>query len=377
MNLDLITTLFAFILSFQTIVLIVLTLKRYPNSTRHWLLVLMLGFYLLSLLNFAVFRTLWLYDYASWIPFLQLELVFGFGPSLYIYTKSLTDSSYRFTPRQWLHFIPVVLEFVFYRTSWFRTGAIQLSGTPSSWENWVFLSVQWGGFLSVVLYLSISIFLLVKYKKWVREHFSNLERRRLHWYEKAVVAYGIFWLVWILFQISDIFLFQQTLKPYYFNLGFIIVAILTLWIALQGYAAKQNETAGFLGDLNRFPKRQQDASQLESIAETLQTIMDEKQYYLDSDLTLSKLSKLTTIPDRDISRALNHVLNVNFHEFVNDYRVATFKSNLQLAELSHLSLLGIAMESGFGSKSTFNLVFKAKEGITPKQYLQKIQTKRS
>ena len=103
--------------------------------------------------------------------------------------------------------------------------------------------------------------------------------------------------------------------------------------------------------------------------------MDEKQYYLDSDLTLSKLSKLTTIPDRDISRALNHVLNVNFHEFVNDYRVATFKSNLQLAELSHLSLLGIAMESGFGSKSTFNLVFKAKEGITPKQYLQKIQTK--
>ena len=335
----------------------------------------MLGFYLLSLLNFAVFRTLWLYDYASWIPFLQLELVFGFGPSLYIYTKSLTDSSYRFTSREWLHFIPVVLEFVFYRTSWFRTGAISLYENPSSVENIIFQAVQWGGLLSVVVYLTISIFLLWNYRKWVKERFSNLERRRLHWYEKAVVIYGIFWLVWILFQISDIFLFQQTLKPYYFNLGFIIVAILTLWIALQGYAAKQNETAGFLGDLNRLRKRQQDASQLESIAQTLQTIMDEKQYYLDSDLTLSKLSKLTTIPDRDISRALNHVLNVNFHEFVNDYRVATFKSNLQLAELSHLSLLGIAMESGFGSKSTFNLVFKAKEGITPKQYLQKIQTK--
>ena len=181
MNLDLITTLFAFILSFQTIVLIVLTLKRYPNSTRHWLLVLMLGFYLLSLLNFAVFRTLWLYDYASWIPFLQLELVFGFGPSLYIYTKSLTDSSYRFTSREWLHFIPVVLEFVFYRTSWFRTGAISLYENPSSVENIIFQAVQWGGLLSVVVYLTISIFLLWNYRKWVKERFSNLERRRLHW----------------------------------------------------------------------------------------------------------------------------------------------------------------------------------------------------
>ena len=105
--------------------------------------------------------------------------------------------------------------------------------------------------------------------------------------------------------------------------------------------------------------------------------METEKYYLQSDLSLATFSKTTGHPQKEISRALNSSLNMNFHEFVNHYRVEDFKSKLVSDEYSHLSLLGLALESGFGSKSSFNLVFKSATGLTPKKYKDQLIRKKS
>ena len=275
------------------------------------------------------------------------------------------------------YFVCIFLEFIYYRTPTFREGALELTQNISSASNLIFLIFQWGGLFSVVLYLLISIRLLIKYWRWAKDNYADLEKRALSWYEKPIIAYAVFWAIWISLRIFDIFFFEETLRPYYFNLGFIVVAIITLWIGFKGYINTQSQTTGFLSEPLQVAKKVIDEKQLQPIAQALQAQMSAEKYYLESDLTLAKLAAKTDFSGKDISRALNHCLNQNFHQFVNQFRVEAFKENLERKDLTHLNLLGIALESGFGSKSTFNLVFKANTGLTPKQYLKKMDLKNS
>lgn len=377
MNLELITTIIVCVLGFQTILLINLLVWRKTKNKVYQFLAILLFFFLLSVLNLAIFNILYLSSRWEWIPFLQLELLYGFGPALYFYAKSLSDQSYQLKKMEIRHFLPVVLEFLYYRTALFRRGAISLSEPINSGSNLFFILIQWGGLASIIIYVFLSISLLVKYRKWTRNHYSNLEKRELSWLEKPLIIYSIFWLIWIVIRTTDILVFDDALRPYYFNLGFIGLAAITCWIGFKGYLSAQINTSGFISSLNQKSVQVIDQSQLFNITQDLQDKMKAERYYLESDLTIAKLASQTPYSQKDISKALNHSLQLNFHEFVNQYRVEAVKQNLQLEEFAHLSLLGIALESGFGSKSTFNLVFKASTGLTPKQYKQKHSNKKS
>jgi len=69
-----------------------------------------------------------------------------------------------------------------------------------------------------------------------------------------------------------------------------------------------------------------------------------------------------------VSMALNKVIGKNFYTFVNEYRVEAFIERVNQPESKHLSLLGLAFECGFRSKSSFNEFFKSHTGLTPSRY---------
>ena len=62
---------------------------------------------------------------------------------------------------------------------------------------------------------------------------------------------------------------------------------------------------------------------------------------------------------------LNEHIGKNFYEFVNEYRIETAKTNLLDSKMAHYTIEAIAYESGFNSKSSFNLLFKKQVGYTP------------
>lgn len=102
--------------------------------------------------------------------------------------------------------------------------------------------------------------------------------------------------------------------------------------------------------------------------------MEKEQYFMESELTLDKLSKLTILNKYHISKTLNHFVDKPFYTFVNEYRIQYVKNKLKyLSEQnSSINILELADESGFNSKSSFNRYFKEITLHTPTEYLNLI-----
>jgi AraC-like DNA-binding protein len=94
-------------------------------------------------------------------------------------------------------------------------------------------------------------------------------------------------------------------------------------------------------------------------------LMAEAQPWLEPELTLAELAHRLRTNTSLLSHVINTGCGQNFNDFVNRYRVAEAERKLQDPRLAHYSLVGIALESGFNSKSTFNRVFKKLTGRTP------------
>ncbi|WP_255297651.1 helix-turn-helix domain-containing protein [Anaerophaga thermohalophila] len=100
--------------------------------------------------------------------------------------------------------------------------------------------------------------------------------------------------------------------------------------------------------------------------------MNSEKPYLNPNLTLPQLSNELNIPTHHLSKVINENFEMNFFEFVNHYRIDEVKKKMSEPETNSLSLLGIAYESGFNSKSAFNRVFKNITNMTPSEFKKTI-----
>ncbi|KAA3631999.1 MAG: AraC family transcriptional regulator, partial [Bacteroidetes bacterium] len=94
--------------------------------------------------------------------------------------------------------------------------------------------------------------------------------------------------------------------------------------------------------------------------------------YLEPSLTLRDLAEMMELPPNHMSQLLNEGFDKNFAEFVNTYRLETFKTKVADPGLRHLTILALAYESGFNSKTVFNTFFKKMTGKTPKAYWKEV-----
>ena len=103
-------------------------------------------------------------------------------------------------------------------------------------------------------------------------------------------------------------------------------------------------------------------------AEKLRSFVESERPYLNPALTLRSLAHQTEIHPNQLSWLLNEFVGKNFNEFINHERIEHFKKLVVDPDNSHISLIGLAYESGFNSKTVFNTAFKKAEGMTPKEY---------
>ncbi len=112
-----------------------------------------------------------------------------------------------------------------------------------------------------------------------------------------------------------------------------------------------------------------DADTATEYSDRLLAHLEKEKPYLNPDLSLRNLAKGIEIHPNQLSWLLNTSIGKNFNEFINYYRIETFKSIAKDPGNAHLTIEGLAYESGFNSKTVFNTYFKKETGLTPKQFL--------
>jgi len=97
----------------------------------------------------------------------------------------------------------------------------------------------------------------------------------------------------------------------------------------------------------------------------LLAFMEAERPWLEPELTLGELAQHLQAHPALLSKVINQGCGQNFNDFINSYRVLEARRKLADPRFAHYSLVGVALESGFNSKSTFNRVFKKLTGQAP------------
>jgi AraC-like DNA-binding protein len=118
----------------------------------------------------------------------------------------------------------------------------------------------------------------------------------------------------------------------------------------------------------RYARSGMDAATSSLIEERLATVMDRDKPFRRGDLTLDDLAGVLGVSPHNLTEVINTRLGQNFYDFVNGHRVRDVQARLAEPDADRYTLLAIAMDAGFNSKSAFNAAFKRQTGMTPSEY---------
>ena len=224
--------------------------------------------------------------------------------------------------------------------------------------------------IQALYYIIISYLKIRSHKKKIQLFASDTIEIDLKWIEFIIIA--------LLLLLVFIGFYNILLTTTYLNVfGNIFSVIIIFFIANFSLKQKEifllNESERKLilaNNLETSAEKRKIISdeELESLKQKLTNLMENQQAFLDAELSLIKLAELIDITPHQLSYVINEGFNENFFLFVNRYRVEKVKELLLKKEKNHLSVLGIAFESGFNSKTSFNTTFKRISSQTPSEF---------
>lgn len=109
---------------------------------------------------------------------------------------------------------------------------------------------------------------------------------------------------------------------------------------------------------------------LNNINHRLLSLMESEKPFIDSGISLKSLAEKLSESANHVSQVINDKHKINFFDFINTYRIEEMKMLIKNPHNKHLTLLALAYEAGFQSKTTFNTAFKKLKGQTPGKYFK-------
>lgn len=365
------------------------------NKSSFWL-----GFFvLLCSLYIAPF----MFGYAGWyskesyrnflfyVPFQQLFLL---GPVLYFYFKSLLDKSFRITKKDYVHFLPAALYLIyslaiFLIDTYSGTYYLYADGKDKDFSVWY----QVTGLVSLSYYLFQSLRVYTRYKTLTYNSVSFAESVMFKWAQRFLVAFLMLIAIRILFFVVNPEWDQFGKKFWYY----VCFSILFYFISISGYtnsilsitsfadAQTEEETVvtNFADEAAEIEnnssllaeeeprKTEIEIPELSIWKEKVEALMLQDKMYENPELVISNLSQRLNTHSKKISQIINQGFNMNFNDFVNHYRIKALIKKIEEGEHTVQTLLGIAFDCGFNSKSTFNRAFKRYTTLSPKEYIEK------
>ncbi len=299
--------------------------------------------------------------FLPWLIYSDLTMAFAIGPFVYFYIKMVLGRRRPSRSRYLLHFIPagavfsVIIIINFFDSSLIDYYRLKRPAYPVYNLNPVIRTID-----------IISNFYMLSYFVMTIKNIYELLEKRSHKSIKELRI--IFYYMFFILLFTSMMLIAGITGNSVLNIAAIYLLTLSgLWYFIFSFRCPgftQNAVReakiiryknSLLGGIDPF-----------AVLERLDDLMEEEKTYTDDGLTLQKLADQLMITPHQLSKILNTEKKMNFRTLVNSYRVGEAMRHMD--EFQDKTILQIALESGFSSKSSFNSVFLKIAGRTPREY---------
>ncbi len=265
------------------------------------------------------------------------QLLLAVGPLLYFYVRKITQPQSQFRWQDLLHLSPLSLWLV-----------------PSP-----FLQIMI--FSSVMLYLYRSYELIQRFYKALQLVLMDRSLLEFQWLQRLLAATAFLWIFW---------LFSELGLPIHGSV-YSFFAVMIIWMAAAAILKPQ---AGLIKQTSVISKPVSSAIKQQGI--WLKKAMEVNLFYQDPDLNLRSLAETLDLNPNELSRIINTAFGKSFNDFINEYRIREVTRKMLDPAYDRITLLGIAMDAGFNSKSTFNRTFRQMTGKSPAEYKSRLKKER-
>lgn len=303
-------------------------------------------------------------------PFLlgvELPLPLLHGVLLYFYVSSMTNQLPKNKNILLLNCLPIILAYLYLGINFFplpATHKIQVYNDKGL-EYAIFNTILYYTIiLSGVIYVLWSSLLLRKHRQNILNQFSDLEKVNLQWLQILTWGIGGIWLVVIFIQ-NDLLVFSGA-AVFVFLIGFFGIRQVGIFTPTKIYYNNDKEAPEEPKD--KYAKSGLTAELSDTLYQALIRLMTEEAIYQKNDLSVNDLAIKLNVHPNYLSQIINGKEGKNFYDFVNTYRIEAFKRLVADPKNQHLTLLALAYDCGFNSKSSFNRHFKKATGQTPSEY---------
>ena len=295
------------------------------------------------------------FENESWF-FINLNFILLVSPAFYFLAKQSSVTNKSPLRLNFKHFLPFAIVNIIYILFYF------LLNDSGSYKTYLLKLIQINDGISI-LYFSIYLFFTYKIIRDNKVAYGKTLFTLLN--QLAFIFFG-FLLVWFVYVLLEWFYFYYSMELVYYYPMLLLLAVMLYYLSLQVVFNKQ-----FLFDIKEITSRKTvvlEEIDSKKLLDELALFMKDEKPFLEADISLITLAESLQVNPKSLSFVINEHLNMNFNQYINDWRIEEVKMRLDNKAYDHFKMLSIAFDCGFNSKSTFNLAFKKATGLSPSEY---------
>ena len=344
-----------------------LILKRNHRSDLYLALAI-LAFCLLS--SKILLHTLGLWN-SPWFRYFPLGVDLVIQPLIYFYVVVLIEPKTKVDSWALPHFLPFLFSETYSLVVYFNVLTVtDLATKDAIAESFHFDQVKfiedYLTLFSVFAYLTVGLFKLKNYKRWLSSNVSDSSYPTFNWLRNILIQLLFIGILLLANLLLDRVFSWNSSSFIRWQLFYIVIAIHIYYLGFIGY--KRTDHLSQSPPKNQAKVNKLLQEQTDQIKKKIEEALERDKAYLRPELSSSELASKIGVSQSDLSYVINFCFRKNFRELINEYRIEEAKSKLLDPSLSHLSVLGIAYEAGFNSEASFYRIFKKATGKSPAVY---------